>query len=100
MPPPSPPRNPSAAPPLSGVSGRSPVGALVDVVLAVDSFKSRRALARVAVDVVGAGASVLAGFAQTLVHVCLALVPGEAREAQAGESVHPINAGASVLARI
>lgn len=94
------PRNPSAVPPLSGGYGHPPLGALVDVVFAVDSFKSRRALARVAVDVVRAGPSVLTGFAQTLVNVCLALVPGEARKAQAGERIHSIDTGASILARI
>lgn len=94
------PRGPGAVPPLSGGHGCSPLGALVDVVLAVDAFEPRRALARVAVDVVGAGAPVLTGLAQTLVHVRLALVPGEARKAQAGESVHSIDTGASVLARI
>lgn len=96
----APPRNLSAVPPPSGVCERSPLGALVDVVLAVDAFKSRWALACVAVDVVGAGPPVLTGFAQTLVDVCLALVPSEARKAQAGESIHSIDTGASILARI
>lgn len=41
--------------------------ALVDVVLTVDAFKSRLALTGVTVDIVGAGASILTGFTQTLI---------------------------------
>lgn len=80
--------------------GRSPLGALVDVVLTVDSFEARLALAGVTVDIVGAGPAIPAGFAQTLIHVCLTLVPREARKAQAGESIHPVCTGTSILARI
>lgn len=91
----------SLSPATLGLSlGRLPLGALVDVVLAVDSFEARLALAGVTVDVVGAGPAIPAGFAQALVHVRLALVPREARKAQAGESVHPVCAGASILARV
>lgn len=107
----SPPREPGAAPrpsqpflPFSRggacVAGRSPLGALVEVVLAVDALEARLALAGVTVDVVGAGPAIPAGLTQTLVHVCLALVPREARKAQAGERIHPVRAGTSVLAGI
>lgn len=81
-------------------AGCSPLGALVDVVLTVDSAKARRALAGVTVDIVRAGPSVLTGLTQTLIHVCLTLIPSEARKAQAGESIHSIYTGTSILARI
>lgn len=81
-------------------AGCSPLGALVDVVLTVDSAKARRALAGVTVDVVRAGPSVLTGLTQTLIHVCLTLIPSEARKAQAGERIHSIYTGTSILARI
>lgn len=68
--------------------------------LTVDSIKPRRTLAGVAVDVVGAGASILTGFTQTLIHVGLALLPNEARKAEAGESVHSVHTGTSILAGI
>lgn len=64
------------------------------------SIKSRLALASVTVDIVGAGPSILTGFAQTLIHVCLTLIPREARKAEAGESIHSIGTGTSILARI
>lgn len=79
---------------------RSPLSTLVDVVFAVDSMESCRALARVTVDVVRAGAPILTGFTQTLVHVRLALVPNEAGKAEAGECVHSVQTGASILARV
>lgn len=80
--------------------GYSPLGALVDVVLTVDSIESCLTLAGVAVDVVGAGSSILTRFTQTLIHVSLALIPNEARKAEAGESIHSIHTGTSILARI
>lgn len=80
--------------------GCSPLSALVDVVLTVDSIKSRLALASITADIVGAGPSILTGFAQTLIHVCLTFIPNEARKAQAGESIHSIYTGTSILARI
>lgn len=66
----------------------------------MDTIKSRRALASVTVDIVGAGPSILAGFAQALIHVCLTLIPREAREAEAGEGVHSVCTGTAILARI
>lgn len=80
--------------------GCSPLSALVNVVLTVDSIKSRLALASVTVDIVRAGPSILTGFTQTLIHVCLTLIPNKARMAQAGESIHSIYTGTSILARI
>lgn len=80
--------------------GASPVGALVDVALAVGSLEARRALAGVAVDVVGAGAPVPAGLAQTLVGVCLTFIPVKPGQADAREGVDPIHARGSVLAGI
>lgn len=80
--------------------GCSPLSALIDVVLTVDSIKSSLALASVTVDIVGAGPSILTGFTQTFIHVCLTLIPNKARMAQAGESIHSIYTGASILARI
>lgn len=76
------------------------LSALIDVVLTVDSIKSRLALASVTVDIVGAGPSILTRFTQTLIHVCLTLVPNKARVAQTGESIHSIYTGTSILARI
>lgn len=76
------------------------LSALVNVVLTVDSIKSRRALAGVTVDIVRAGPSVLTGLTQTLIHVRLTFIPSEARKAQAGESIHSIYTGTSILARI
>ena len=81
-------------------TGCSPLSALVNVVLTVDSIKSRLALAGVTVDIVRAGSSVLTGLTQTLIHVCLTFIPSEARKAQAGESIHSIYTGTSILARI
>lgn len=52
----------------------SPLSALIDVVLAVGSLKARLTLARVAVDVVGARASVPARFTQTLIGIYLTFI--------------------------
>lgn len=81
-------------------AGASPLGALVDVALAVGALEARRALAGVAVDVVGAGAPVPARLAQTLVGVRLTFVPMKARQADAREGVDPIHARGSVLAGV
>lgn len=78
----------------------SPLSALVDVALTVGALEARRALAGVAVDVVGAGAPVPAGLTQTLVGVCLTFVPMKSRQADAREGVDPIHARGSVLAGI
>lgn len=80
--------------------GSSPLGALVDVVLTVGPLEARRALAGVAVDIVGAGAPVPAGLTQTLVGVCLTLVPMKSRQADAREGVYPIHTRGSVLAGV
>lgn len=57
----------------------SPLGALIDVVLAVGSLKARLALAGVAVDVVGAGATIPARVTQTLVGICLTFISVKSR---------------------
>lgn len=72
--------------------GTSPLSALVDVVLAVGSLKPRRALAGVAVDIVGARAPITAWLTQTLVGVCLTFIPMKPRQAHAQEGVYPIHA--------
>lgn len=57
----------------------SPLSAFIDVVLAVRSLEPRLTLARVAVDVVGARASIPAWFTQTFIGICLTFISMKSR---------------------
>jgi len=57
----------------------SPLGAFIDVVLTVGSLKPRLTLARVAVDIVGARASIPARFTQTFIGICLTFISMKSR---------------------
>lgn len=72
-----------------------PLGAFGYVGLAVEAGETRLAGAGVAVDIVGASASVLAGRALALVYLDGAPWPREAGQAGAVEGVNAVRAGAS-----
>lgn len=80
--------------------GRSPVGAVVGVDLAVYAAEAERAGAGVAVHTVGAVGPVLAGIALTLVDVLFASATPKPRRAGAGETVDAVVAQTTITAGV
>lgn len=77
-----------------------PLCAVRDVGLTVEAGETWFAWASVAVDVVGASASILAGGALTLVQLESTSWSCESRQTGAVEGVHAVHAGASAKTRI
>lgn len=78
----------------------SPLGALLDALLAQHAVEARPALAHKAVDVVDARGAVVAGLAGTFIHLRRAPLALEARPAVTREVGDAVVAGAAVLARV
>lgn len=74
------------------------LSAIWDITFTVDAVIARPALARVAVHVVGAGASIQAGIAGALVYLLLTALAIETSSALAQEPPHFVNTRATITA--
>lgn len=74
------------------------LSAIWDITFTVDAVIARPALARVAVHVVGAGASIPAGIAGALVYLLLTALAIETSSALAQEPPHFVNARTTITA--
>jgi len=80
--------------------GDSPLGALRDLVLTLDSIKARTAHAHKAVDVVLADAPVSAGLAGALVYLSLTALSFKTQTTEAGETGNSVQTCASMQTRV
>ena len=84
---------------LTSVGARI-AGALVDVVLAVLSSKSRHTVTRIAVDTIDAGGSVTTRIAEAFVNIVLAIATRRSRLAATLVASNEVLAVSTKLARI